>query len=337
MSWWETVVDSVPVVGATYRTVNAITAHVTGDHERAQEEWANAGINIAGDALGLVTGGAGKVATVAARTGARVAVNIATKQGVKAASKQVLKQAVKQGSRAATRSARKQLTKKGMKKYAKKYVKKKVKKAVKKAKEGACSDDYDEYEYEYEESVLEDLHRFSGHWRGFYKQFGTNYEVECMLIIDQDGNMAGKGCDTVSNYKIDGRIDENGDFQFNKQYTGPTATHCVIYRGTLEWETRPVLQGQWSIPPSQQDDFVLIPEAVGLEAAVISLSCLSAEDVLCMSDDERRQEVIEALEEILEDVSADDLSDQSDEQLIQLAEALTLAENDEYDDSDEEY
>ena len=56
-----------------------------------------------------------------------------------------------------------------------------------------------------------------------------------------------------------------------------------------------------------------------------------------MSDDERRQEVIEALEEILEDVSADDLSDQSDEQLIQLAEALTLAENDEYDDSDEEY
>ena len=35
MSWWETIVDSVPVVGATYRTVNAVAAHVAGDHERA--------------------------------------------------------------------------------------------------------------------------------------------------------------------------------------------------------------------------------------------------------------------------------------------------------------
>ena len=308
---------------------------MTGDHERAQKEWANAGMNIAGDALGLVTGGAGKVATVAARTGVRVAVNIATKEGVKAASKQVLKQAVKQGGRAATRSARKQLTKKGMKKYAKKYVKKKVKKAIKKAKEGACSDDYDEYEYECEESVLEELHRFSGYWKGFYQQEGRNYEVECMLIIDRDGNMAGKGCDSVSNYKIDGRIDENGNFRFNKQYTGPTATHLVIYRGTLEWERKPVLQGQFSIPPSQEKAFFLIPDAVGLEAAVISLSCLSAEEVLRMSNYRMRQEVIEALQEILEDVSADDLSDQSDEQLVQLAEALTLAEYDEYDEYDE--
>ena len=334
MSWWETAVDCIPVVGATYRTVNAINAHVAGDHERAQEEWTNAGINIAGDALGLVTGGAGKVAIVAARTGVKVAVNVATKQGVKAASKQVLKQAVKQGGRAATRSARKQLTKKGMKKYAKKYVKKKVKKAIKKAKEGACRNDYDEYEYECEESVLEELHCFSGHWKGFYRQYGRNYEVECMLIIDQDGNMAGKGCDSVSNYKIDGRIDENGNFRFNKQYIGPTSTHLVIYRGTLEWETKPVLQGQWSIPPSQQDDFVLIPDAVGLEAAVISLSCLSAKEVLRMSNYKRRQEIIEALQEILEDVSADDLSEQSDKQLVQLAEALTLAEYDEYEDSD---
>ena len=36
------------------------------------------GMNIGGDALGLVTGGAGKVATVAARTDVKVAVNIAT-------------------------------------------------------------------------------------------------------------------------------------------------------------------------------------------------------------------------------------------------------------------
>ena len=99
MSWWETLLDSVPVVGTGYRTARAVTAHLTGDHEEAQQQWAEAGMNLAGDAIGVFTGGAGKVATAAAKAGAQAAakasVKAVTKEGVKAISKTALKQAAK--------------------------------------------------------------------------------------------------------------------------------------------------------------------------------------------------------------------------------------------------
>ena len=56
MSWFENIVDAVPVVGTAYRAGSAITAHISGDHEQAQKQWGEAGMNLAGDALGLVTG-----------------------------------------------------------------------------------------------------------------------------------------------------------------------------------------------------------------------------------------------------------------------------------------
>ena len=125
MSWFGTVLDAVPVVGTVYRAGNAVAAHVTGDHEEANRQWAEAGMNAAGDALGLVTGGAGKVATTAAKVGAKAAVKTAMKQGVK--------HAVKAGGRAAMKSASKQLTRSAMKSYAKRYFKRKIKRAVKEA------------------------------------------------------------------------------------------------------------------------------------------------------------------------------------------------------------
>ena len=123
MSWWETALDAVPIVGTAYRTGCAVTAHVTGDHEEAGRQWAEAGMNAAGDALGLVTGGAGKVASTAAKVGAKAAVKTVAKQGVKAA--------VRAGGRAAMKAARKQLTRAAMQAYAKKYFKKEIKKEVK--------------------------------------------------------------------------------------------------------------------------------------------------------------------------------------------------------------
>ena len=96
---------------------------------------------------------------------------------------------------------------------------------------------------DYEGYVLDELYRFSGHWRGFYRQFGENHNVECMLIFDQNGIMAGKGCD-ISNYTISGKIKSNGSFKFYKQYIGPTCTHQVVYTGTVEWGTQPILQGK---------------------------------------------------------------------------------------------
>ena len=147
MSWWETALDAVPVVGVAYRTGAAVTAHVTGDHEEAQRQWTEAGMNAAGDALGLVTGGAGKVATTAAKVGAKAVVKTAVKQGVK--------QAVKAGGRAAMKAASKQLTKSAMKAYAKKYFKKKVKKAAKRALKDAM-DEYFGADYidQYREKII---------------------------------------------------------------------------------------------------------------------------------------------------------------------------------------
>ena len=62
-------------------------------------QWAEAGMNVAGDALELVTGGAGKVETTATKVGAKAAINPAGKQGVK--------HAVKASGRAAMNSASK--------------------------------------------------------------------------------------------------------------------------------------------------------------------------------------------------------------------------------------
>ena len=122
MSWWENFVDAVPVVGTAYRTGAAIAAHATGDHEAAQQQWAEAGMNAAGDALGLVTGGAGKMAAVGARTAAKVGGQVLVKEG--------MRQAAKQGIKAGFRAAGKQLTKKAIKRHVKKYLKKKIREAI---------------------------------------------------------------------------------------------------------------------------------------------------------------------------------------------------------------
>ena len=330
MSWWETVVDCVPVVGTGYRSVRAVAAHLTGDHEAAQEQWAEAGMNLAGDAIGLVTGGAGKVAATAAKAAAKVVVKTAAKEGVKALSKVALKDAAKQGTTAATRAERKQLTKKAMKKHAKKYVKKKVKKALKDGiKEAAEA--YEDEEDE-EGSILEEMHHFSGHWKGFYRQWGSNHDVECMLIIDHDGNMAGRGSD-ISSYTVSGRMEADGTFTFTKQYEGPKCFHVVIYSGSVEWKDQPVLQGKWNIPSDGQTDcFALIADDIGLEASVISLTCCGAEDVLDMDDEEKREEIIDALSEIVIDISRDELASFSDQELISIAQTFTIQEEDEDDD-----
>ena len=60
--------------------------------------------------------------------------------------------------------------------------------------------------------------------KGTYSRHAT----ECMLVIDLDGNMAGKGTDEVSDYTVSGLIESDGTFKFDKQYVGPTSHHLVI-------------------------------------------------------------------------------------------------------------
>jgi len=108
--------DFVPVVGTVARTAEAGYCLANGDTEGAKEAAMNASLNAAGDALGVVTGGSGKVAM----SGARAAGKVAMKQGAKAA--------LKQGAKAIS----KKMTKEWWKKYAKKYLKKKIKKECRK-------------------------------------------------------------------------------------------------------------------------------------------------------------------------------------------------------------
>ncbi len=67
------------------------------------------------------------------------------------------------------------------------------------------------------------------------------------------------------------------------------------------------LQGEWTIGNSQSDDFVLVPDNIGLEGAVINLCCYSAEEVLAMH---QREEIMDALSEMV-NVGRDELTDLS--------------------------
>ena len=171
--------DAIPGVGTVYRSGKAVVNHIQGDHEAAQREWAEAGANAAGDAIGLVTGGAGKVASVAAKTGLKVGAKVAVKQGAKVA--------MKQAGKAAVKAAGKQMTKKSMKSYAKKYLKKKVKKATKKALKDArkkagewvsddSDDESDEDDDTFRENVIECL-RQSGYASEAYLQTLSNEQL----------------------------------------------------------------------------------------------------------------------------------------------------------------
>jgi len=58
--------------------------------------------------------------------------------------------------------------------------------------------------------------------------------MQCLLIVDHDGNMAGRGSD-ISLYNVAGKIEPDGTFSFFKQFQGPTSFHQVIYSGAVEW------------------------------------------------------------------------------------------------------
>ena len=48
---------------------------------------------------------------------------------------------------------------------------------------------------------------------------------------------------------------------------------------------------------------MIIAANIGLEASVISLCCYSAKDVMAMDHDQKRREIIDALSEIVQDMS----------------------------------
>lgn len=104
MGWslWDTL-DLIPIVGEVARLGQGITLGVQGKWDEAGEAFANMGVNLAGDALGLVTGGAGKVGVTAGRIG----VKAVAKEGVVLAEHAAVDTLEKEGAHAATAVVRK--------------------------------------------------------------------------------------------------------------------------------------------------------------------------------------------------------------------------------------
>lgn len=73
LSLWD-VIDFIPIVGTVARLGESAVLAVQGQGDEALDALSDAGMNMAGDALGLVTGGAGKLVVAGGRTVAKVAV-----------------------------------------------------------------------------------------------------------------------------------------------------------------------------------------------------------------------------------------------------------------------
>ena len=95
---------------------------------------------------------------------------------------------------------------------------------------------------------------------------------------------------------------------------------------SVEWKDQPVLQGEWNISNQQVGEFVIVANDIGLEASVISLCCYSAKEVNSMSHHQKRKEIVDALSEIVLDMTREELISLSDEELINVAEILTTEE-----------
>ena len=98
------VTDFIPIIGGVVRTVQSGVLLVQGDTDAAGKAIQEAGMNFGGDALGLVTGGAGKVAFNAGRAVTKTASKLITKAVPKAATEAGKKAAAEVAIQAETKT-----------------------------------------------------------------------------------------------------------------------------------------------------------------------------------------------------------------------------------------
>ena len=107
------------------------------------------------------------------------------------------------------------------------------------------------------EKTASKLSKFSGKWKGYYKQCGSKHEMTCILTFGHDGIISGRGSDGIGRFTISGKTKAGDSFAFTKQYVG---AHSVVYNGTVHWRDLPTLKGQWHLT-GQSDGFMLSPVA----------------------------------------------------------------------------
>ena len=102
------------------------------------------------------------------------------------------------------------------------------------------------------------MQEYSGEWKGYYMQNGNQNDMDTCFAFYQDGQIAGKGKDSIDSYTILGKMKENDAFEFTKQYAS-TGTDAVTFTGSVKWvDEQPVMEGQWKLG-SMSDKFSFNP------------------------------------------------------------------------------
>jgi len=127
-----TVTDFVPIIGTGVRATAATGSHAMGDHQYARSQWGEAAMNAAGDAVGMVTGGTGKVAMAGAKTAVKVGVKVTAKKAVNEVAKQGVKQATKQATKNVAKKVAAEVKKDFEKTFSKKLLQEIAKKTASK-------------------------------------------------------------------------------------------------------------------------------------------------------------------------------------------------------------
>ena len=107
MSWLFNVIDFIPVVGTVSRLTQASVLAITGQGDEALDALKSAGLNLAGDAVGLLTAGVGKAAFAGTRAAVKITQAAATQAG-KTALRAAEKAAMQAAEKAAVSEAGKQ-------------------------------------------------------------------------------------------------------------------------------------------------------------------------------------------------------------------------------------
>ena len=87
-------------------------------------------------------------------------------------------------------------------------------------------------------------------WAGYYIQGGIQNDMNFDdMTIGFDGVITGAGSDVNGGFSIEGAMNEDCTFTFNKTYESGTV---VIYSGSMDGTT---LKGNWNLPDQDQEEF----------------------------------------------------------------------------------
>ncbi len=81
-------------------------------------------------------------------------------------------------------------------------------------------------------------------WKGIYETEGKQHRFDLTFFIAKEGIIKGHGKDEQGEYDINGVIEKDGKFKFNKKYLIDKGNQTVYYYGQQEEKK---LVGYWQV------------------------------------------------------------------------------------------